>query len=167
MSIITYIDFTGEQQVPGISNAGTREVLQLLIDEYEPIFLAELLGDDLAIEFKAGLVLVPIEPATDPVTYEPIDAKWLALRDDMKLKYMLVRYVYYWYLRNNVSLTIASGEGKATKENAVPISSVNKQCKNWNDMSRAARLFTLDLAIYYSYRKCKHDSIFHPISDRL
>jgi hypothetical protein len=148
MSIITIADFRGEQSIAQHSNAGVRENVQGFIDKYEPIFLKKLLGSVLANEFVAGLVPVPVEPATDPVTYEPIDAKWLFLRDDTDLKAMLVDYVYYWYIRDQVTFTAGTGEVKAKNENSVLVSSVDKQVKAWNEMVSMAREFDLDVAIY-------------------
>jgi hypothetical protein len=153
MSIITIADFKGEQNVAQSNNPGVRENLQGFIDKYEPKFLAMLLGSALAKEFVTGLVLVPVVPATDPVTYVPIDPKWLYLRDDTTLKAMLVDYVYYWYIRDQVTFTSGTGEVKAKNENSSAASSVGKQVMAWNEMADMAREFTLDLAVYPNYSK--------------
>lgn len=176
MSIITIADFRGEQNVAQQSNAGVRENVQGFIDKYEPIFLKKLLGSALANEFVAGLVPVPVEPATDPVTFEPTDPKWLFLRDDTDLKPMLVDYVYYWYIRDQVTFTAGTGEVKAKNENSVRVSSVDKQVKAWNEMVSMARGFDLDVAIYPDYTKpywnrwhswdygCPVNEIYYPIN---
>lgn len=148
MSIIAITDFKGEQSIAQQSNAGVRENVQGFIDKYEPIFLKRLLGSVLANKFITGLVPVPVEPATDPVTYDPIDAKWLFLRDDTDLKAMLVDFVYYWYIRDQVTFTAGTGEVKAKNENSVRVSSVDKQVKAWNEMVSMAREFDLDVEIY-------------------
>lgn len=143
MSIITYTDFKGEQNIAGLSNKGTQESLQLFIDEYEPKFLKSLLGNALAEEFITGLA-----GSGDPVVIDPV---WVSLRDMPALKTMLVCYVYYWYVRDAVTLTTGTGETKPANENSTVVSSVNKQVKAWNKMVDLAREFTLDTTVYPSY----------------
>jgi len=151
MSIITYTDFKGEQLIAGLDNPGTRENLQWFIDEYEPEFLKLLLGEELSNEFVEGLVLVPVDPPTNPPTYLPIDPKWLALRDETDLKRMIVCYVYYWYMDNLTTLTSRPGEVKPKNENSVPASNWGKQVKAWNKMAVKARLFDLSTDTYPYY----------------
>jgi len=153
MSIITYTDFKGEQTIADISNQGVMENLQWFIEEYEPQFLNLLLGDVLAAEFVAGLVLVPVDPPTDPATYEPIDPIWLALRDETELKRMLVCYIYYWYMENASTLTAGTGEVKAKNENSRSVSNWGKQVKAWNKMVQKARAFDLSTDTYPDYVK--------------
>ncbi|KIO75579.1 hypothetical protein TH53_19770 [Pedobacter lusitanus] len=139
MSIITYNDFKGEQNIAAISNIGIRESLQVFIDEYEPLFLESLLGDALAAEFVAGLALAPIDP------------KWLFLRDNTSLKKMLVCCVYYHYRQNEITLTSGTGEVKSKNENSNPVNVIDKCTKSWNNMVHMARKFTLDRSIYPDY----------------
>lgn len=153
MSIITYTDFQGEQTIAETSNEGVRENLQWFIDEYEPEFLRALLGDVLAKEFVTGLVPVPVEPPTDPVTYLPIDPKWIALRDETDLKRMIVCYVYYWYMDNAATLTSGTGEVKPKNENSKSVSNWDKQVKAWNKMVKMVRLFNLSTTDYPNYSR--------------
>jgi len=139
MSIITYTDFKGEQNVAGTENIGTRENLQTFIDKYEPKFLDILLGSVLYQEFVSGLAVV------EPETILP---KWIALRDEFGLKEMLVCYVYYWYTQNNTTLTAGTGEVKPNNENSVAAQSWDKQVKAWNEMASMTRLFDLDTEVY-------------------
>jgi len=151
MSIITYLDFNGEQTIAQTSNQGVRENLQVFIDEYEPEFLKALLGNVLAKEFVDGLVLVPVDPPTNPPTYLPIDPKWLSLRDETDLKKMLVCYVYYWYIQNESSTTAGTGEVKSANENSKPVSNWDKQVKAWNKMVKMTRIFDLSTTDYPDY----------------
>jgi len=139
MSIITPNDFKGEQSIGQVSNPGTFQSVQIFIDQYEPEFLKKLLGVTLSNLFLAGL------------ESDPINERWVELRDQTDLKQMLVRYVYYWYTRDNVSFTAGTGEVKAKNENSNPISPALKQCKSWNDMVSMARLFDLSNVIYPEY----------------
>jgi hypothetical protein len=143
MSIITYLDFKGEQSIASLSNKGTQESLQVFIDEYEPKFLKSLLGDALAQEFITGLA-----GSGEPVVIDPI---WSALAAMPALKTMLVCYVYYWYTRDAVTLTAGTGEVKPANENSTAVSSAPKQVKAWNKMVDLARGFNLDRGVYPAY----------------
>lgn len=151
MTIISPTDFRGQQNIPGISNPGTFQNVKIFIDKYEDKFLKELLGASLAAEFIAALVPVEVVPATNPITYVPILPKWLYLRNQTDLKPMLINYIYYWYIRNEVTFTAVTGEAKTENENSTRVSSVDKQFRAWNEMVDMARSFTLDLAIYPNY----------------
>lgn len=153
MSIITYQDFKGEQKIAGTENLGTRENLQGFIDKYEPKFLKALLGNVLYQEFVTGLVPVEVTPPTNPVTYLPIDPKWIALRDEFDVKQMLVCYVYYWYIQNQVTVTVSTGEVKPNNENSLMAQSWDKQVKAWNEMAQMTRLFDLDTNVYVGFNR--------------
>ena len=75
-------------------------------------------------------------------------AKWLYILNDTDLKPMLVDYIYYWYIRNEVTFTAMIGEVLSKGENSVRVSSVDKQVSSWNEMVEMARCFELDLTIY-------------------
>lgn len=137
MSIITYTDFKGEQNIAGTENIGTRENLQLFIDKYEREFLKELLGSVLYNQFVSGLAVLP-----NP------DPKWIALRDEFDLKQMIVCYVYYWYIQNQTTLTASVGEVKPNNENSMAAQSWDKQVKSWNEMVKMTRFFDLDTTVY-------------------
>lgn len=151
MTITSVDDFKAERNIPQISNPGVRAKLQDFIDKYEPKYLKALLGNTLAAEFTTGLIPVQVTPPTDPPTYLPIDAKWLFIRDNTELKNMLVDYIYYWYIRNDVTFTAGTGETKSANENSTRVSSADKQASAWNEAAKLAREFDLDKSIYPDY----------------
>lgn len=153
MSIITPADFKAENAIAQREQPAVAALIQDFIDKYEPLFLKKLLGIDLYDQFVAGLIPVPVDPPTDPATFEPIDPKWLYLRDETAIKPMLVNYIYYYYLRNQSTLSAGISEVKPKAENARPVSSVDKQVRAWNEMVLAVRPFTLDVSVYPSYER--------------
>ena len=179
MSIIVPSDFKGENTIAQVAAnvGGVTNTVQVFIDKYEPKFLKELLGTTLALEFINGLIPVPVDPPTDPITYEPIDPKWTALRDETDLKPMLIDYIYYWYIRNEVTSTAGMGEVKGKTDNATRTSSTDKLCRAWNEMSQMARFFDLSTTVYPDFKRqywrnvyswfygCGISDIFYPINN--
>lgn len=161
--IINWEYFFGERAIPSITKDDVKDTVNLFIAKYEPKLLECLLGRALYVEFTAGLVPVPVEPPTDPVTYEPIAQKWLNLRDgcDYVDKYgnathwfgiinsttkesLIANYVYYKYIGDLATATTASGERKTTDENSLMASPIVKQTRAWNEMiewNKQLRLF--------------------------
>ena len=150
MSIIVPSDFKGENYIAqiGANVGGVNTTVQYFIDKYENKFLDELLGTTLASEFRAGLVHVEVDPPTDPITYEPIDEKWIALRDETNLKPMLIDYIYFFYTRFQTTQSAGMSEVKGKTDNATPVNSTFKCERAWNEMAHMARLFDLDTAVY-------------------
>ena len=114
-------------------------------------------------------------PIGDEVIAVPGDIlpKWLYILNDTDLKPMLVDYIYYWYIRNEVTLTATIGEVSSKGENSVRASSVDKQVSSWNEMVEMARAFDLDVAIYpdfvkgwakYLWCHSERSDIFYPIN---
>lgn len=166
MSILTPNSFNGgEQNIADISNQGVQENLQLFIDEYEVVFLNQLLGEALTSEFLSGL------------QEDPIPQKWADLKSNSDLLTMLKCFVYYWYIRNKVSVTTGTGEVKPKNENSSIVNAGNKMCRSWNKMVSKARSFTLDTTIYPEYVKpqwrsyhfwfygCGVSDIYYPINN--
>lgn len=151
MSIITPTDFTGQYLIAQIEQEDVSNSVKEFIDKYEPIFLRELLGFELASEFITGLIPIPVDPPTIPPTYEPVDPIWIALRDEMGLKEMLKAYVYWFYQEDNVTSTVGTGEGKLKKDNAAAASPLAKMTRNWNEMVNEVRFFDLSTETYPSY----------------
>lgn len=141
MSIIAPIDFKGERAIPQLEEKHNRDNVQWFIDKYEPKFLKELLGATLYSEFVAGLQA------------DPIDPKWIELRDQTDLKTMLIDYVYYWYLRNWATITAGVGEVKGKSDNATQVSPAQKMVTSWNEMATLARFFDLDTTTYPSWNR--------------
>jgi hypothetical protein len=151
-TIITPFDFIGENVIGQVTSVkAVEESVQIFIDKYEPKFLKVLLGDALYQEFVTGLIPVEVEPPTNPVTYLPIDPKWLYLRDQTDIKPMLIDYVYYWYFRNFITHTTGTAEVMAKNENSTITSAVDKMARAWNEMVDMALEFNLDKTEYPSY----------------
>lgn len=150
MSLLVPNDFNGgEQNIADISNIGTQQNLQVFIDEFEPVFFRKLLGTDLANDFIVGIEL------------EPIPKKWIDLSNT--LKPMVKCYVYYWFIRNKVTLTSGTGEVKPQNENSIIVTGTNKMVKAWNKMVDNVHLFEPDTTIYTNYKKC-YTEIYKPIN---
>lgn len=122
-TIASPTDFTGEVNIPNADDAynGVAATVQSLIDEYEPQLLTELLGDALYTELKNGLAVLPTP-----------DAKWVALRD--KVKPLILKYVYFYYLEANIVQTTGIGAQATTSEAGNRASAWGKQVKEWNKM---------------------------------
>lgn len=128
--------FKGEIIIPnlnsvgnGISNqiAGSNlELLKSFIGKYEKRFLVSLLGKDCADEFFRK------------IEKGELFGKWLDLKNrlvDETLKLSpIANYVYYWYRRNNVSITTGAGEMETDSDNSVRVSPALKMCRAWNEM---------------------------------
>lgn len=136
-------DFSGEVNIPNSDDTytGIGQAVQSLIDEYEPILLTELLGEDTYTELKEGLLI------------DPIPEKWETLRD--KVKPIILKYVYYQYLDSNITLTTGIGEQATTTEAGNRASAWGKQVKQWNLMVRAIHdlvKFLTDNSDYPDYK---------------
>lgn len=141
MSIITPANFNAENAIGQREQAPVASLIQSFIDKYEPIFLKKLLGLKLYNDLVAGLAV------------EPVDPKWTFIVDDTELKPMLVDYVYYWYMGNDKTVTVGSGQAKSKLENAHLASNEDKRVRAWNEMVGYARLFTLSTVDYPDYVK--------------
>lgn len=148
MSIITPIDFKGENTIAQLEEESVSETVQWFIDKYEPKFLLQLMGADLYAEFKLGLTLVEVQPPTDPITYEPIPEQWLSLRDETDLKAMLVNYVYYYYMQFQTTQNAGTGTVKPKNDNSIQVSGIDKYIRSWNEMVEMVRLFDLSTETY-------------------
>lgn len=134
--------FNGQLFLPGIGGRINQERLNTVIDDRQAEFLDKALGYNLSAAFQIG------------ITTDPIDQRWLDLRDGKTFvdafgrthkwvgfqngqkKSPLANYVYYWFTRDNATITTTSGEAKPSKENAANVSYIPKQVRAWNDMVR-------------------------------
>lgn len=127
--------FVGELQIPNLTGSApavTPRVNELLwfIKKYEPEFLELLLGEDLYLEFSAGIA------ATTP------EAKWTTLKnkiyqiDSVNGIYMspAAAYVYYHYMCNATTVTTIAGEVKPGKQSAVQVNNTRKIVLAWQSM---------------------------------
>jgi len=129
--------FTGEYLIPNtVTGSATESALLAAITIYEKEILIKLLGRSLYDLFIAGLA------AGSPL------AKWTDLRDgkDMTftvngymvtvhfegVKKLIVPYVYYYYRRNEATMTGGMFDVSAKAENGTAISPYLKMVNAWN-----------------------------------
>lgn len=134
MSIVSPTDFIGDVNIPNNEDTynGVKANVQFFIDKYEPIFLESLLGYTLYQEYLAGIVPVPVEPATDPVTYVPINPKWIAIQT--LTKPLILNFVYYYFKEDEFGYSSGIGVIRAKGENSTPVSPARKMVSRWNEM---------------------------------
>ena len=128
--------FKGEIVIPNLNSVGNGISSQIassnlvlllsFIDKYEKRFLVSLLGRCCADEFYKE------------IEKGELSGKWLDLKNklvDETLKISpIANYVYYWYRRNDVSITTGIGEMETDSDNSVRVSSALKMCRAWNEM---------------------------------
>lgn len=120
MSIVQTSDFTGKIKIANTAKADVATDLQIFIDDYEGEFLKLLLGETLYTDFIAGL------------DEDPIPAKWTALKD--KIGVSIANYIYWFYMRDNNTQTVAMGETKGKSANAGSALPDEKIVRAWNEM---------------------------------
>lgn len=141
MNLIDHTYFIGELNLPNTQKQDVQDRLNLFITKYQAKFLNELLGYDLAKQLTTGLTA----PTPDTKWTDLRDGKefiglnglmyeWQGLRDNLTKKSIIADYVYYWWMRNEVSQTSAVGEVMTTTENATRTSPSVKMCRAWNEM---------------------------------
>lgn len=136
MSIVVPADFVGEVNIPntGDTYLGTNSNVQYFINKYEPIFLENLLGYDLYQLYLIGITPVPVEPATNPVTYQPIAQIWINIQT--MAKPLLINFIYYYYKLDEVTYSSSTGESRTKSENSTSESPGKKMQLRWNEMVR-------------------------------
>lgn len=131
--------FVGEISIAGTDSDVTSANLDAFIAKYEPKVLRMLLGPVLYGELVAGLA------------DEPILEKWSDLKSTVTP--IIANYVYYWYIRDQVTQTTGVGNVKPSTENGNISGDGLKQVRAWNEMAELCVGFNLDinLATYPSY----------------
>ncbi|MDR2775630.1 MAG: hypothetical protein LBC19_12990 [Tannerella sp.] len=118
--IVKPSDFQGELSIGQVEHPDIAARVQLSIDKYEPLYLRKLLGNELATLLK-----------TEYAKEEP-EQKWRDLAD--KIKTPCTLYIYYNYVRGNVTLSTGVGEVLSKSENAVNMPVIDKSVSAWNEM---------------------------------
>lgn len=96
-----------------------------------------------------------------------------ATSDTGQKKSLIANYIYYWYIRDQVTETSGNGEKASDTQNSKSVSSITKQCRAWNSMSDSIKemsCFLLanqsDYSDYYSYySRNKCNELFRPINE--
>lgn len=146
--IVKPLDFQGEISIGQITQVDVQATVQLFIDEYEPVYLADMLGSDLASQLIEGL--------ENPVPEE----KWIKLSDIVRLP--CAEFIYYWYQRSNFTQTVGVGEVISQTDNATRGASTDKMILIWNKMVRISRdiLCRMDTSVYPAFSPNSHSDIF-------
>jgi len=127
MSLIDSTYFVYDINLP----AGTYSELANVIARYEPEILKRLLGYELYKDMVANPSdarwVAFISGVEYTVDYDGRDQiiKWNGLINNDKIS-LIAYYVYYWYLRNQASITNNVGEIKPSQENSFNAESVAK-----------------------------------------
>lgn len=129
MALIDHTFFVGELNIPNTHRPDVQERLLWFIKKYEPEFLNAVLGAPLYAAFQTGIA------AAEP------EAVWTVLKNalmhvDGDFKYSpIANYVYYWYMRDQATITTGVGEAKPNVDHAAPAESAQKMVRAWNEMS--------------------------------
>ena len=158
--IIDRTYFVGELNIPNVGTPAIGGLVDWFIQKYEPKFMVDILGYELNKAFQAGWVAYTV------------DQKWTDLIEGVeytdlagKLRYWqgfvtflpslignqspIANYVYYWFVRNNLSQTATMGEVKTANENATAHNPGLKMVRAWNEISR----WVCDLVDYLNAAK--------------
>ena len=135
-NIITGYYFIGEINLPDPMS----ESVGLFISKYEADYLLRALGYSFAKLFSDGLAADAVEQRwidlRDGAEYDDargITRKWTGFKNS-GFNSPIANYIYYWYMRDNVTYTTTSGEAKGKSENSDSASSVMKQLRAYNAM---------------------------------
>jgi hypothetical protein len=137
--IVKPSDFQGGISIGQVGQPDVAAHVQWYIDKYEPLYLRGLLGNELA-------QLLESEYAK-----EQPEQKWIDLANEAKKSCAL--YVYYMYLKGNVTTNDGVGEVLNKSENAVNMPVVDKMVTTWNEMVKYNLEFRawVDKGIYPEY----------------
>jgi hypothetical protein len=119
--IVQTSDFIGGKiKIANVAQEDVAADLQIFINDYEPEYLTYLLGADLYADLVAGLAI------------DPIPAKWTALVEQISVA--VANYIYWFYMRDNNTQTVAMGETKGKSANAGAALPDEKLIRAWNEM---------------------------------
>ena len=139
MQIIDASYFQGEIKIAQLSQLPVKENLDWFINRYEGEILDKILGYSLAARFKAGLAEDPISPEWEALlngTLYDVDGKtrsWMGFRNSRKAS-LVANYVYFFYMRNEVTQTVGIGTVSPFGENSERQSPAPKMVRAWNEM---------------------------------
>jgi hypothetical protein len=160
MTLIDHTYFRGLLTIGDISKGNSPVVGNTVNDTFIPIYekeyLRKALGDELYLDFIAGLA------------EDPIAQKWLDLRDGIVYtvndkRYVwqgfvnsdkvspIANYVYIEYMTNNAVQSTGTGTGVNNQQNATPVSPSAKIQRASSDM------LTMNDSLYYYLRNHTDD----------
>lgn len=131
--LVEVTDFVGEIALPFDMRNIKETKLCKFIDQYEPVWKRYALGYDFYKLFETALAGTP-------------DARWVLLRDGGDWNYngevrrfggvrpLIRAYVYYWYMRNEATITTYQGEKSSKSEHTTSASPTEKAAQQFNNM---------------------------------
>lgn len=139
--ILTINHFSGEYNIPGLSQIAVQETVEGFIQRYEPIALREVFGATITGLLYGALNAVtpqlPLAPHWDMLINGGVyyrngtPMQWPGIGSTDNLSF-LAAYVFYWWSRNETSFTSGVGEVQPKSANATAVSPVMKQTRAWN-----------------------------------
>lgn len=140
MSLITNAVFVGEINIAQLGQKAVQDKMKLFIDKHEVQYLRAVLGYDFATAAYAGMTATNPEQKWADLKNgaEYTDAcgkkqKWFGFVNSEGLS-PIANYIYYWYCRDNASVTTVSGEKEDKKPLSVNVMGAYKQMRAWNEM---------------------------------
>jgi hypothetical protein len=119
-TIVQPSDFVGEIQIANKTQSDVSADLAYFITKYQAKFLKELLGYSFFAIFDAGM------------NADPQDARFVTLA--AQLKPACANYIFYWYIRDQVTQTVGIGNVQTKGANSVTTDGGKKLSRSWNEM---------------------------------
>lgn len=130
-TIIDTSFFYADLQIPQITEASVNAEVVKFIEKYEPLYLQDLLGYALYKAFKTDPAAARFANLISGGDF--IDASGV-LRPFVSVKQPIANYVYFYYMRHNITRSTGTGE-KILKNNvSQDMSPFQKLVKSWNEM---------------------------------
>lgn len=145
-NIIDQTYFVREIMVAGVERPTVSDTLCKFINEYEPRFLKKALGYEFYKLFNTALqsnptsgrwydLVVGADFTMGSTLYE-----WSGLKNSTIKESIIANYVYFYYMRNEMSQTAVMGEVRTNTENAIRSTPASKMAKAWNDTARQVHI---------------------------
>ncbi len=162
MSLIDYTYFHSEINIAQKQSIPVQGAITSVITKYEPEYLKTTLGYAFWKLFNAGIA------DTSGRWYElRIGAEYNNCREYLKKwngftnaekSSPISNYVYYWYMRENVTVTASVGEVEGKAENGKVVSPGPKMTRAWNEMVDQTQV----LWDYLLYKKDGSGNLVYP-----
>lgn len=117
-NIISNTDFVGELFIANSAQSDVNSDLSIFITKYETKFLKQLFGSDFYPIFINNIT----------------DARFVALIALPEFKPAIASYIYYYYIRDQVTQTVGMGNVEPKSANATNTSNGRKQTRAFNEM---------------------------------
>jgi hypothetical protein len=140
--------FVGELNIVNPEDAKVTERINWFIAKYEPECLRKLLGYELAklLKSETSTRMTNLKDGTEYTdTYGRLK-EWTGLVNGKTS--LIANYVYYKFERDKSTVSTAKNTQVSKGENAIIVSSGEKQLKAWNDLCQKA--YELTEFLYYS-----------------